>query len=394
MESVFVVPALVSPKVPANLVPLICKLVERNIILTYSSQLRIAAMKRFANILKTATSEDGKIDIKKYKNLLKENEIYYTTLDEAGKPSPPGTGGTGSGKNAPPRVIPLMRNSDAVGDLGLATSAGRAVDDYSSQPAKLKGDDMEVPKGISFYTTISLEPTFLEIPIEMKRDIFGITGSSMRIIRIGVKCIPYNLVGVENVQKALTDTKNQAKIQGYWKSRWNSIKKRVWMSNERKVYKGTMSTGDQMRDVVMGPSSYELSNPNILASLMDPRAPSRWTTMVLFSSNDFENNELVDSMNDYRSMVNAGWGDMVVVNSEKESIYFCMQKLMACQEIPFSYLRKIMSMDDVFDYKEVSKWTRPFNFKSIRAAMFEGDDPALYDVDRNSLIAEIENTIL
>jgi hypothetical protein len=280
-------------------------------------------------------------------------------------------------------------------DLSKAAMAGKAGDETKLSPHKISKDsDMEVPKGISFYTSVSLEPTFLEIPLEMKRDITGFTGTSMRVIRIGVKCIPYNINGVSNIKNAILDSKNRTKIEGYWKSKWGSIRKRIWGTNERSVYKGATSTGNQVRDVLMGPSSYELSNPGILMTLMDPRSPSRWTTMTLFSSNDFSEGELTDTMNDYRSIVKAGWGDMVVVNSEKESIYFCMQKLMACQEIPFAYLRKIMSMDDIFDYREVSKWTRPFNFVSARGSMFEWNQPDLEITEGANLIEEIEATIL
>lgn len=351
MDALFIIPALISPSVPERLVPGLAKMVERNTVLTYSSTIRIAALKRYANAFKTATSES--------------DSSLLEGPGGQGKPQDNHENTGGRQKKSNNMSFPFDKSG---------SSSSKEVD--KAKLEKMKPDEIEIPKGISFFNTVSLEPTFLELPIEQKKNVFGLSGTSERFIRIGFKCIPYKLDGVTDIKNYIRDTKNIAITQSFLKRKLTSMQKRLWMTAARDVYKGKETTGNIIKDILMGPSSEDLSNPNILASLMDSRGPSRWSSLMMFTTFDFEDLELKEVLDDYRNIVKAGWGDMVIINENRESINFCTTKMLSCYDFPYTYLREILKMGNVIDYREIKGYTRPFSMVSLRSALKESVNPS------------------
>lgn len=345
MDALFIIPTLVSPNVPDRLIPGISKMVERNIVLTYSSTTRMAALRKYANIFKTST-----------------NEASVNISGSRSKPNPPGYS---QNNNNSSKTLGKDEFGGGVDfDLDNFTSGSREVDS-GDKIKKIKQDEIEVPKGISFFHSVSLEPTFLEIPITQKKDVLGMTGSSDRWIRIGFKCVPYRLEGISDIKNMII---NNRTVKGYIKRRFDSYIKRVF---NKSAFTGRSSSGDVVTDVINGPSIEDLSNPNILASVMSAREPSRWTSLCMFTTFDFEDSELKELMTNYRDIVKAGWGDIIVINENRESVSFCTTKMLACYEFPYTYLRQILNMNNVMDYREIKSGTRPFNIIPLRSAFKE-----------------------
>ena len=363
MDALFIIPALISPSVPDRLVPGLAKMIERNIVLTYSSTIRIAALRKFANMFKYNTSES---DTSVLEGDGKTGGLVDVSIDiEKGKPK-------GS----------LNLNFAAAG------SGGSLEISKMEKLRTMKADDIEVPKGISFYNAVSLEPTIMEIPIMQKKGFTGLAGEGERIIRIGFKCVPYKLDGVSEIKKYLANSRNMALTQSYFDRKLESIKKRIWMTMNREIYRGLETTGDILKDVVLGPSSEDLSDPNILMNLMNMRSSSRWSSIIMFTTFDFEDQELKELLDQYRRLVKTGWGDIVIINENRESINFCTTKMLACYDYPYTYLREILKMGNVIDYREIKGYTRPFSMVSLRGAFKECAVEAVKDFDTKKLLED------
>ena len=360
MEALFIIPALVSPNVPERLVPGLAKLVERNMLLTYSSSIRNAAMRRYANLLTTATTES----------------VVDEFLNEASYSSKTGKDPRGETSSSSFEI-----------DKDLISPGSGSSKEIGYTPVTAKPDSVELPRGITFYTNISLEPTMLEIPIEVNRYPLGVFGTkSEKIIRIGMKCVPYTFDKVKDIKNAIKNPASKRMARSKFGGFVNRLTPKIRKKYEN-VYRGKETTGNLLQDVMIGPSSDELANPRILSKLMTPRASSRWSSLVIFTTFDFQDSELKELLKNYQQYVKQGWGDIIVVNEDRESISFCMQKMMACQEVPYTYLRKMLSLDDVLDYKEISRYTKPFRLTSLRTAFREscGIEVSGEDIDINEL---------
>jgi hypothetical protein len=341
MDALFVIPTLVSPNVPDRLIPGISKMVERNIVLTYSSTIRIAALRKYAHIFKSSTVEGA--------------------LSEGPNSQSGGNTGIGVGYSDEDGFNVDLKTSF---DPSTLTGSSREIEG-SDKIKKISANDIELPRGISFFNTVSLEPTYLEIPINQKKGLMGFTGTSERWIKIGFKCIPYRLEGMTDIKNAII---NNRQVKNYVRRRFDTFVKKNFKSG---MYTGRKSSGDIVTDVIAGPSIEDLSNPNILASVMNTREPSRWTSLSMFTTFDFEDSELKEIMTQYRQIVKSGWGDIVIINENRESVSFCTTKMLACYEFPYNYLRQIMNMDSAMDYRELKSGTRPFNIVPLRTAFKE-----------------------
>ena len=340
MDALFVIPTLISSNVPERLVPGISKMVERNMLLTFSSQIRSAALRRYANIFATSTSESASGDVNVLFDMLTEKEDVGEKLGFSN---------------------PVKFNVDPLAGASSKESKDRGRE-------KIKDTEVELPTGLHFYNQIGLEPTYIEIPVEMKNSVWGSTGKSERLIRVGLKSIPYQIEGIDNLKNALFNPRTEKYAKSGFARKWKTLKRKVSPTRKR-IYRGDDSTGDQVRDILLGPSSDELANPRLLAKMMKTRSASRWSSVVVLTTYDLSEDELRDTLKSYALLVRKGWGDIVIVNEDKESISFCMQKMMACQDIPYTYLRQVLRMDTVLDYKEISRYTRPFRTVSIRSAL-------------------------
>jgi hypothetical protein len=370
MDAIFVIPTLISPNVPERLLPGLSKLVERNMLLNYSSQIKNAALRRYASLLNTATTENT--------NILKEDKPNPPNNNQSNKKKP----WIDATKNSAIKV-----GSDLYTDIGAGGSKEHGYTVHTS-----KSDSVEYPRGITFFHNISLEPTILEIPVEVNRYPLGAFGTkSEKIIRIGMKCVPYQFDKIKDLKAALRNKNAKKLARQNFDTGFKSIKPKI-IRQYRNIYRGNETTGDVINDILIGPSSLELSSPRVLSKLMKNDSPSRWTSLLVFTTFDFQDMELKELLKNYQNYVKQGWGDIIVVNEDKESIHFCMQKMMACQEIPYTYLRQMLNLDQVLDYKEISRLTKPFRVVPIRSALRDSCGLEYYN-DNKTLNEQINEII-
>jgi hypothetical protein len=361
MEAIFVVPTMVSDQVEPRLVPAIAKLVERNILINNASNFRIAAYSKYLGYLKTMYKENYVIEADPYhmgwgkeKEPEKLNKIMSSVKDKATK-----IGGDVSIK--------------AGENLATAGHAGSAEKDEG--PRTADAEALESPSGITFFNSITLEPTFLQIKVITKASKAGEL-TSPRLIRIGIKCVPYTIDGVSDLLSLMNNLRSVKKVEGYWKSEWNHIKRQVFKSAARS-YDPSEGGEDSVRDIISAPKLSYLTDPRILSKMMDSRGPAYWAPLTIFSSSDFEGDDMVTNLKKYKTLVRNGWGDMVILNEPKESIHFCMQRLMACYEMPVAYLKLAMRLDPILDYSELVRGggsAKPWRVSPVRKAFAESGD--------------------
>lgn len=342
MEAIFIVPAMVSPNVNPRLVPAISKLIERNIIMMNSSVFRAAALQKYSGFFKTARSEsvEDVADLELLNEKSKEQEQSDTMATAIG-------------------------SAYGAYEKTLTKSAEKDSKSTFVEPTKI-----EVPSDIQFFSTISLEPTALKIPVIIKSGLFG--GESSRVITIGVKCTPYTVTGVDSLISMMHYIKSLTMLKRYFFRQWNNIKGKIPFTAERAVRTGSRSAEGAGTDVVFSPNSSELSKSSTVKKLMSANTATYWSTLSVLSTVDFQENDLKTMLASYRDLVKGGWGDMVVVNDARESIHFCTAKMMACYEWPMAYLKQILNLTNVLDYSEISRWTKPFSVGPIANILRDG----------------------
>ena len=374
MDAMFIIPALVSPNVNERLVPALAKTIERNTILSYYGSIRMALLHKY----RTAT-------------IHQEGTIY-----EAMKPGEKaGAGLTGTAVNAVSGGLKYVMGSSDAGSSEEKILARKAITSTK--------DAIEYPSGITFFNTIGLEPTYLQIPITQKNNRFG-SGVSDKVLTVGFKCVPYQLKGTKDIVALINDYKGRSMASRWFTKKWNSIYSRIPLTMPNRIRNGQRGgeavsvfkndekvTYDIKNDIIYAPNSDVLSDPKALSKLMSLRSASSWATLTILSNTDFSGDGAQSAISAYKDISSAGWGDMIVVNEIKESAYFCTTKMKACYNMPFAYMRNIMNLDNILDYTEVSKWSKPFSMAPLRTALSE--DYNTEDVDSDNLVNEMTSII-
>ena len=245
-------------------------------------------------------------------------------------------------------------NADRAEDIAqsrTATSAETDVFDYKHTFSK--PDDLEHPTGVRFFTQISLEPTYIDIPIKIGR----YDHKETIMVRVGVKCVPYVLDDVNSIVNLLNYSKNIGFIERLFKNAIRKVNTKIWFTKARAINKGRYIDPDKaVTSVIYSPNRFELTNAETLAKSFTNRDSSSWSTMIILSSFDLEDNEhLVSLISNYRKLTKYVIGDIIITNETKESAYFCTPRMNHCQEIPFDYLKKVLNLKDVLDYSEASR---------------------------------------
>jgi len=348
MEALFIIPTMVSPNINPRLVPVFSKLVERNILMTGGATFRAAVLKKYSGPFKTIRSESTLVEAKGGKGGSKQDN-----KDKAAE-----------------------KGAEAIVDLLRQTTA--PAEKQKPMPTLTEPEKIEIPQGISFFHTIGIAPTILEIPVTMKRHILG-GGLAERVIRIGMKCVPYTIDGIENFVAMMRKVKNKKKVDTLLKRKMRSILPK---------FKDYQMTGTTM-DVFNAPNSIDLANPSKLAKRMSPREPSTWSTLTIFSTEDFEDMDLRESLLNYKELVKAGWGDMVVYNVAKDSVNFCTIRMNACLDIPMAYVKQIFNLSNVLSYADVARWSKPFGVSSLGKALSDNTIMDFKSEDTEARILEI-----
>jgi hypothetical protein len=239
--------------------------------------------------------------------------------------------------------------------------------------AYVKPEEVEMPSGIQFFRQISLEPTILNIKITT-----GTINGEGLVVKVGVKCIPYILDDVSSIVDLLTEAKNMGVIERLFKNAIRSVNTKIWFTKRRSINKGKFIDPNEATEAIKyTPNSKELVKYINLAKSFNSMDSASWSTMVVLSSNDIDNNEeLMELVNNYRKLTKYVFGDIIITNETKESAFFCTPKFGSCQEIPYSYLSKVLNLSDVIDYADASRasaWSKETNNKNsnIKKAISE-----------------------
>lgn len=327
MDYLFVIPTLISPNVDDKLVPALCKLVERNIILSYRTFF-IDAVKRIY-LGPYRGLEDSFDPLLEIERITKEVEEFQLLKEQDEDEGPRGRGRRPAGGGSP-----------------RGRGRGEAEE---TRGAVQKAEDVEIATGISFYRTISLEPTFLEFNLRGRPKADSPPGDEItRMFRIGMKCVPYKLDGVNNLKSALTVSKNRSHAMTWFSRVSNRLFGGIISAYRRMRSRGEKRTPVDMFKV--SPTASELSNVKKLSRMMGGAGTTtQWSPLVIFSRADFEDKEYRENIWEYRQIVRGGWGDMIVIDDQAEMVNFCMQRDKACYQLGYTYLRQILNLDDVID---------------------------------------------
>lgn len=348
MEALFVVPTLISESVNNRLVPAISKLIERNILLTNAATFRSALLRKYSSFRVTSFSESAATDTWK----------IGSSVANAG--------------------MVLGR------DLATANTGSATAEEKMSDKKNLTDTaSVELPTNITFFHNISVEPTYLSIPISVKSKLFVIKNkdeSSTRTAMIGVKCVPYKLNDVNNVVPLMQELSSMTVVQAFFFRKWNSIKNRIPLTPRWHNFKGE-KTGQLEPDIIFSPNSSDLDASGLasmmksgLADKLSGNKSASWSTMVVLDTSDFTSVDLGNTLMSYKKMVRAGWGDMVIMNLPNDSIHFCLTKIGACYEMNINYLKQVLNLENVLDYSEISRFGRAFKVSTVGSALREDVD--------------------
>lgn len=223
-------------------------------------------------------------------------------------------------------------------------------------------DQIEQPIGITFFNQVSLEPTILEIPINYNPAGYAETKSTV-LVKIGVKCVPYTVDGISNILNLLNETNKMNAIERFFINVWRRWESRLPFTKKRAAKKGNYFNPDEGRFMIKySPNFDELNNPQQIAKeLKSSKTNSPWSTMIMLSSLDFESeDDLKNIVRNYGKLSKFVFGDVVITNDTNESVYFCTPKYRNCQELQYSYLQKIMNLDNIIDYSTLARQQNPW----------------------------------
>jgi len=429
MDTIFIVPTLVSPSVPENMIPAIAKLVERNILTNYYGVIRRAVQIHITREKLTESSSsymkwkkdkvDYEFDIKAQERLIQAEKdknmssvgnksknmqrlkmkMQQSTLDNLTTRR--------DANNANISAYEEKRNAEQKNkrdDEVSATSDKRSRQkddlnykrDQKDKPKERKSGvvisdkgadykintidvekNTETVKGIEMYATISLEPTVAVFPINIKRKD---NAEIERTFKVGIKCVPYTITNeMADLVTYMTKVSNSKWaynfINRYVIKKFNKLKKRIILSRAWRTKTGRNTPGESpTKDVLYSLDVDDIRNATKLSKkFKGPSSNIMWTSLLVLDMSDFDSNdnkaETEKIFTSYRKLASIGWGDMVILNSESEIINFCSLSLLHCVKYPLSYLKKILNVRDIIDFSEINRSSKMFSMSPYRSAV-------------------------
>lgn len=254
----------------------------------------------------------------------------------------------------------------AIDDLRKPISA---VDKYRPTTTMTSLDQVEKPIDIHFFSQISLEPTILEIPLTIRVTRDPDADRESVNLRVGVKCVPYVVDNVKSIMSIMREARYMGMIERMFKNSIRKLNTKIWFTRARAINKGEIINPDESKlTIKYTPNMNELNNPKTLAKMVSKSGDASWSTMLVLSTYDFKDAELMDFIKNYRKMTKYVVGDLVITNETKESVYFCSPRFRNCIDIQFTYLQKVLNLSGVIDYSVVSRtskaWRKETNYKN------------------------------
>lgn len=400
MDGLIIIPVIVSPNVSPRLVPAICKMVERHTLLENNAVLRSAIIKKYSSWWKTFFYGEGAIPVEDYSTFISEAVPIVKPIL---KHSPKGSNTNQQSQTYSPTVDKKDDSSkkdkqdNKRGRIATSLDAMRGGFDprsdelgYKYELLKTKPDEYEVPKGINFFSTISLEPTYAEFPISHK--ISSDPNKSERqgkVIRVGIKAIPFEAKDVSDVVNMMNAIRNKGAIQKFFERGLRYVLTKIPFTQFRGIKKGDKSeyASDDISDpdiIFFSPNKKEVTSSGKLSKQIRMKSPTAWSTTVILSTLDFSEREMKDNVRAYSNLIDYSWGDLVIVDPSKETFNFCSQKSEGCQVFQLEYIKQILNISNVVDMSVVSKFSRPFSKNTTLKSI----------ITKESYQTHVENKIL
>jgi hypothetical protein len=343
MDVFFNIPTLISPNVDDKLIPAISKLVERNILVSYRTAFIKATEKAFLGPGSgLSDSYDPLEQIQNLTNLMEASKPRKPKPDDDKKPDDKSKD---KDKKKWDRGVRRGVDKEKVdrAKRGSVGSVGYSKTDM------YKADSIEIPKGITFYKTVNLEPTYLNFSITGRPKATSNPGEEItREFIIAMKCVQFKLDGVSDVKKVLTQARNRSlATTWYIKTAYRLFGN--WLSKYKK-YSG-MKSGNNKISNYFNKSMMQIETKDIkkLSAIIKKGGSYTWSPLVIFSKNDFDDKEYKENLWEYKQLVKGGWGDMIVVDDYSEIVNFCFQSDSSCYQLSYSYLRQLFDLDDIID---------------------------------------------
>lgn len=283
---------------------------------------------------------------------------------------------------------------------------GRDREVESSAKSRADIEKPEVPRGIVFYDTISLEPTIAEFYVTyrvpqhiggvLQKDDYGnfIFETRQEIFTIGLKCVPFRF---RNVDDIIALMKKLATVRGllgmttrFVYRNYRRLFRKIPFSRARSIYHGRPGVkqraggrgktsilnrsmfrnqpGDKpYLDIIYPPDYWELENIDFLAERLNPSIGTwSWSALLILTKEDFPDDfDFNTFFGNYSKLASAGWGDLVVVDKVSEILHYCSLALLNCIKIPLAYLKQLLNVKNVIDFTELSRFSsssaRPFS---------------------------------
>lgn len=311
---------------------------------------------------------------------------------------------TGETKVEKEKVSPTVQKQREPRPVILPPGRDREIE--SSAKSRADIEKPEVPRGIVFYDTISLEPTIAEFYVTyrvpqhiggvLQKDDYGnfIFETRQEIFTIGLKCVPFRF---RNVDDIIALMKKLATVRGllgmttrFVYRNYRRLFRKIPFSRARSIYHGRPGVkqraggrgktsilnrsmfrnqpGDKpYLDIIYPPDYWELENIDFLAERLNPSIGTwSWSALLILTKEDFPDDfDFNTFFGNYSKLASAGWGDLVVVDKVSEILHYCSLALLNCIKIPLAYLKQLLNVKNVIDFTELSRFSsssaRPFS---------------------------------
>lgn len=358
-NTLFLLPILVSDSIDTKFIPMYAKLIERHMLFMFHDRIKYAIEDIIHSIEKTMGEGVNITNISlksNYENLLNLKDDSLNTLKDL---------------NYDDYNDKVLENFNSLlhekQPAPFSGTKKKGTTDVGSKDRDITST--QSPTGLHLFDTVSIEPTFMVI------DVISQKTYNVRKVIISFKAIPYTISNVESV----------IGIYKYYKSMSGRITRmlfnftRNYLKTPAKIFsifKGKYSNyasssdffdpGDgknAFKNIMFGPDYSDIADINKLKMRIKKGTRStKWVTSVIFSTEDFYRHDL--DVNEffkvYPKLVKMGWGNVIIHDADRDLSLFCSLAYGHCMTMPFTYLRKIMNIDDVLSYEEVSKTRNPF----------------------------------
>lgn len=299
---IIIYPMLTSSDISPNIIPAICKTLEKFVLLYKLDEVLKIAQKGFGTkIIKVGS----KLLQKEAETELVPTTTYAVdpfTIDMRG--SGGGSGG-GSGDDPPP-------------DKELIQNVAKAADELTKTQTGSGGSKVHIPD----HDSLSLDPSYLQIE----------TSGGPRIL--GIKVIPFPVKGTISMAKLMTDDIKRKSME-YVVTKYSRKVSRLFYSMCRSIkipFIKSQLTGDPRKDILFASTKYGIH------------------TFPLFNFMDLSSNQIYKDPKIIQKLQKMSWGSYIIADDVKKRVIFCMKEFGGlCSTVLYSYMMASFKKGKYYD---------------------------------------------